>query len=54
MITALSTLALFPNRIFTRYVDTLGSVLVASYLLWSSFRTWRGAKEEKTPAVGEY
>ena len=53
VITALSTLALFPNRVFTKYVDTLGSVLVASYLLWSSFRTWRGAKEEKTPAVGE-
>ncbi len=41
VIFALSAVAFFPGYPATRYIDTLGSVILALYLLWSSFRTLR-------------
>ncbi len=39
VITALCAVALMPTHNVTKYIDILGSVVVALYLLWSS---WRG------------
>jgi divalent metal cation (Fe/Co/Zn/Cd) transporter len=39
VVAALATVAIAPGHPATRYVDLLGSVLVAVYLLWSGFRT---------------
>jgi len=39
VITALSAVAIAPAHPATSYIDVLGSVVVALYLLWSSFRT---------------
>ncbi len=39
VITALSAVALMPTHKLTKYIDISGSVVVAFYLLWSS---WRG------------
>ena len=40
---ALSTVAFIPGGALTRVVDTWGSIAVALYLLWSSFRILHGA-----------
>lgn len=50
VIGALATVALNPSHPVTRYVDVIGSVLVAAYLIWSSARTARRALRE--PRVG--
>ncbi|HNT53431.1 MAG TPA: cation transporter [Anaerolineaceae bacterium] len=39
--TALSAVAIAPTHPLTRYIDLLGSMMVAGYLLWSGFRTAR-------------
>jgi divalent metal cation (Fe/Co/Zn/Cd) transporter len=41
VITALSAVAINPLHPATRYIDVLGSVAVAMYLLWSSWRTFQ-------------
>jgi divalent metal cation (Fe/Co/Zn/Cd) transporter len=41
VITALSAVAINPLHPATRYIDVLGSVAVAVYLLWSSLRTFQ-------------
>jgi len=43
VIAALAAVALHPARAVTRYMDFLGSVAVALYLLWSGVRTARTA-----------
>lgn len=40
---ALAAVAIAPAHAATRYVDALGSYVVAGYLLWSGVRTCRGA-----------
>jgi divalent metal cation (Fe/Co/Zn/Cd) transporter len=47
VISALAAVAMAPTHSLTRYVDVLGSVAVAFYLLWSSLRVARA------PAGGE-
>jgi divalent metal cation (Fe/Co/Zn/Cd) transporter len=39
---ALASVAISPGHIVTRYVDLLGSLTVAAYLLWSGWRSIRG------------
>jgi divalent metal cation (Fe/Co/Zn/Cd) transporter len=41
VILALSSVAISPAHPVTRYIDLLGSVTVAFYLLWSSLRSFR-------------
>lgn len=43
VITALAAVALAPSHMATRYVDLLGSLAVAAYLLWSGLRAARTA-----------
>lgn len=39
VVLALGTVAVFPSHTVTRGVDTVGSIIVAGYLLWSAFHT---------------
>ncbi|MCB9460321.1 MAG: cation transporter [Anaerolineaceae bacterium] len=39
VVVALAAVAIAPLHTLTRYVDLLGSIMVAGYLLWSGFRT---------------
>lgn len=39
VICALSSVALFPSRFITRYVDLTGTVVVSVYLIWSGIRS---------------
>lgn len=48
VIGALTAVALSPAHPGTRYIDVLGSVAVAAYLLWSGAATARTALKEKT------
>ena len=41
VVTSLATMAFIPAHAITRTVDTLGSMAVAAYLLFSSFRIWK-------------
>lgn len=43
VILALGAVAVSPGHPLTGYIDVLGSVGVAGYLLWSSLRTWKAA-----------
>jgi divalent metal cation (Fe/Co/Zn/Cd) transporter len=43
VIAALGAVAIIPNHPATRYIDILGSVILAFYLLWSGFRTAQAA-----------
>lgn len=53
VISALSAVALAPASAAARYIDSLGSALVAVYLLWSAWRTWGGVSEgEARPGGG--
>jgi divalent metal cation (Fe/Co/Zn/Cd) transporter len=45
VISALSSIALIPAHVLTRYIDTLGSLAVAVYLLWSASQTWNAAQK---------
>lgn len=53
VLAALAAVAIAPTHPLTRYVDLLGSVMVAVYLLWSGLRTARkvlgGPKMVSTP-----
>lgn len=40
VILALGAVAYIPGHAVTRQIDTLGSIAVAFYLLWSSFQVW--------------
>lgn len=44
VIAALAAVAIAPSHPVTRYVDTLGSVIITCYLLWTGFRTIRAAR----------
>ena len=44
VILALSSVAISPHHPLTRYIDLLGSIAVALYLLWSSLRSFRAAR----------
>ncbi|HHU76507.1 MAG TPA: cation transporter [Firmicutes bacterium] len=50
---ALGSVALVPNHAATRHIDTLGSVAVSIYLLWSSCRIWLAKNSEAELPVGE-
>ncbi len=52
VVLALGTVALLPAHAATRYIDTLGSIAVSSYLLWSSCRVW-SARRDKTKLPAE-
>ncbi len=39
VLTALGSVALFPGHPVNRYVDGVGMMVVAAYLIWSSFRS---------------
>jgi len=41
VVTALAAVAIAPTHPATRYVDILGSVMVAVYLLWNGLNTAR-------------
>jgi len=41
VIVALLCIAIAPSAPLTRYVDVIGSIAVASYLVWSAFRAYR-------------
>lgn len=45
VILGLSAVAISPLHPVTRYIDLLGSLAVAAYLLWSSLRAWRSANQ---------
>lgn len=53
VVVALAAVAIAPGQPITRYVDVLGSVMVAGYLLWSGLHTAqihaRSPNDEKTP-----
>ncbi len=49
VIIALVAVAVAPAHIVTRYIDLLGSVAVAMYLLWSSINAWREAMAHPEP-----
>jgi len=44
VVAALAAVAIAPSHPVTRYVDTLGSVIITCYLLWTGFRTIRTAR----------
>lgn len=44
VILALSSVAISPAHPLTRYIDLLGSIAVAVYLLWSSLRSFQAAR----------
>lgn len=41
VVTALLAVAIVPSNPITRYVDIIGSIIVACYLLWTGIRTIR-------------
>ncbi|MFO7625268.1 MAG: hypothetical protein R6V73_13035, partial [Anaerolineales bacterium] len=43
VILALASVAISPAHLLTRYIDLLGSLAVALYLLWSSRRAFHSA-----------
>ncbi len=45
VIVALASVAIIPAHPATRYIDLLGSVILAAYLLWSSAKTARQARQ---------
>ncbi len=47
VILALSAIAFMPTHAITKYIDISGSMAVALYLIWSSFRTWGAEQIEK-------
>ncbi|MFO7952294.1 MAG: cation transporter [Bacillota bacterium] len=50
VIIALSFVAVAPAAVFTQYLDSLGSIAVAVYLLWSAITTLKTAlKNARTP-----
>jgi divalent metal cation (Fe/Co/Zn/Cd) transporter len=51
VVLALSAVLFMPTQAVRRQIDILGSLAVASYLLWSSFRTW-GAKQSAAKLPG--
>jgi divalent metal cation (Fe/Co/Zn/Cd) transporter len=51
VIAALATVAVAPAHAVTRYIDLLGSIAVAIYLLWSSANAWREAMTEPGTAT---
>ncbi len=53
VIGALTAVAVSPAHPVTRYIDVLGSVAVAAYLLWSGAGTARTALREKVLSLGE-
>jgi divalent metal cation (Fe/Co/Zn/Cd) transporter len=53
VIGALTAVAVSPAHPVTRYIDVLGSVAVAAYLLWSGARTARTALDKKALSLGE-
>ena len=53
VIAALATVAVSPAHPVTRYIDVLGSVAVAVYLLGSGISTGRGALSLKGPAASQ-
>jgi len=49
VVTALAAVAIAPMHPATRYVDVLGSVIVAAYLLWSGLRAMRTLRRSHHP-----
>jgi hypothetical protein len=49
VLTALAAVAIAPAHPATRYVDILGSVTVASYLLWSGLRSANASRFAGAP-----
>ncbi len=52
VILALGAVALAPSHSATGYIDTLGSIAVALYLIWSSVRVWN-TKQDKAELSAE-
>jgi divalent metal cation (Fe/Co/Zn/Cd) transporter len=51
VITALVAVAVAPTHAVTRYIDTVGSVVVAMYLLWSGANAWREVMAQTSPGA---
>ncbi len=46
IITALAAVAVAPAHVVTLYIDLLGSMVVAMYLLWSGINAWRETRAQ--------